>query len=116
MSLGTTIRSQIAPIHPQGYPFVATTALLSAILFVAWSPLGWIGVILTLWCAYFFGEPARVTPLREGSIVAPAGGRVSRITYASPLTDPRLSERSPPRISVFMSVFACHVNRTRMAG
>ena len=116
MSLLTTIRSQIAPIHPQGYPFVGVAALFSFTLFLVWSPLGWIGTIATLWCAYFFRDPPRVTPLREGIIVAPADGRVSRITNASPPVELGLGERPLPRISIFMSVFDCHVNRSPMTG
>jgi phosphatidylserine decarboxylase len=116
MSLLTTIRSQIAPIHPQGYPFVGSTAVLSVMLFLAWPPLGWIGTIATLWCAYFFRDPARVTPLREGIIVAAADGRISRITNAVPPVELELGERPLPRVSIFMSVFDCHVNRSPMAG
>jgi phosphatidylserine decarboxylase len=116
MSLLTTLRSQIAPIHPQGYPFVGMTALLSVMLFLVWSPLGWIGAITTLWCAYFFRDPPRVTPLREGIIVAPADGRISKVTNASPPVELELGERPLPRVSIFMSVFDCHVNRSPMAG
>jgi phosphatidylserine decarboxylase len=116
MSLLTTIRSQIAPIHPQGYPFVGMTAVLSVMLFLVWSPLGWIGTIVTLWCAYFFRDPPRVTPLREGIIVAPADGRISKVTNASPPAELELGALSLPRVSIFMSVFDCHVNRSPMAG
>ena len=116
MSVLTSIRSQIAPIHPQGYPFVGAAALISLVLFLVWSPLGWIGTVATLWCAYFFRDPPRVTPMRDGLIVAPADGRVSRITNASPPLELGLGERPLPRISIFMSVFNCHVNRSPMTG
>jgi phosphatidylserine decarboxylase len=116
MSIINSIKSQAAPIHPQGYPFVGGFALASIVLFWIWTPLGWIGTVLTVWCAYFFRDPVRVTPLREGLIVAPADGRVSRVVNAVPPPELGLSDRPLPRISIFMSVFDCHVNRSPIAG
>jgi phosphatidylserine decarboxylase len=116
MSVVNSIRSQLAPIHPQGYPFVGGFALASLILFFLWTPLGWIGTLATAWCAYFFRDPVRVTPLREGLVVAPADGRVSRVVNAVPPKELGLSDRPLPRISIFMSVFDCHVNRTPVSG
>jgi phosphatidylserine decarboxylase len=116
MSIINSVRSQLAPIHPQGYPFIGGFALASLILFFLWTPLGWIGTLATAWCAYFFRDPARVTPLREGLVVSPADGRVSRVVNAVPPPELGLSERPLPRISIFMSVFDCHVNRSPMSG
>ena len=116
MSIINSIRSQLAPIHPQGYPFIGGFALASLILFLLWTPLGWIGTLATAWCAYFFRDPVRVTPLREGLVVSPADGRVSRVVNAVPPPELGLSERPLPRISIFMSVFDCHVNRSPMSG
>jgi phosphatidylserine decarboxylase len=116
MSIVASIRSQIAPVNPEGYPFIGTFALASLILMWLWSPLGWIGVVLTLWCVYFFRDPTRVTPLREGLVIAPADGRVSRVLNAVPPADLGLGDRPMPRISIFMSVFDCHVNRSPVAG
>jgi phosphatidylserine decarboxylase len=116
MSVTNSIRSQFAPIHPQGYPFVGGFALASLILFVVWTPLGWIGTLATAWCAYFFRDPVRVTPLREGLVVAPADGRVSLVVNAVPPKELGLSDKALPRISIFMSVFDCHVNRTPVSG
>ena len=116
MSIVNSVRSQLAPIHPQGYPFIGGFALASLILFWVWTPLGWIGTLATAWCAYFFRDPIRVTPLREGLIVSPADGRVSRVVNAVPPPEMGLSERPLPRISIFMSVFDCHVNRSPMSG
>ena len=67
MSIAASIRSQMAPIHPEGYPFIGAFALASLILFWLWSPLGWLGTVLTLWCVYFFRDPSRVTPVRDTS-------------------------------------------------
>ena len=116
MSIINSIRSQLAPIHPQGYPFIGGFALASLILFWLWTPLGWIGTLATAWCAYFFRDPVRVTPLREGLVVSPADGRVSRVVNAVPPPELGLSERPLPRISIFMSVFDCHVNRSPVSG
>jgi phosphatidylserine decarboxylase len=116
MSIINSVRSQLAPIHPQGYPFIGGFALASLILFFIWTPLGWIGTLATAWCAYFFRDPVRVTPSREGLVVSPADGRVSRVVNAVPPPELGLSERPLPRISIFMSVFDCHVNRSPMSG
>jgi phosphatidylserine decarboxylase len=116
MSIINSVRSQLSPIHPQGYPFIGGFALASLILFWVWTPLGWIGTLATAWCAYFFRDPIRVTPLREGLVVAPADGRVSRVVNAVPPAELGLSERPLPRISIFMSVFDCHVNRSPVSG
>jgi phosphatidylserine decarboxylase len=116
MSVINSIRSQLSPIHPQGYPFIGGFALASLVLFIIWSPLGWIGTVATLWCAYFFRDPPRVTPVRDGIVVSPADGRVSQITNALPPRELGLSDRPLPRISIFMSVFDCHVNRSPISG
>ena len=116
MSVVNSIRAQLTPIHPQGYPFIGGFALASLILFWLWSPLGWLGTVATLWCAYFFRDPPRVTPVRDGIVVAPADGRVSQIANAVPPRELELGARPLPRISIFMSVFDCHVNRSPVAG
>jgi phosphatidylserine decarboxylase len=116
MSVYDSIRKQLTPIHPEGYPFIGGFALASLILFWLWTPLGWLGTAATLWCAYFFRDPPRVTPVRDGLVVAPADGRVSQIVNAVPPAELGLGERPLPRISIFMSVFDCHVNRSPVAG
>src|SRR6201996_267024 len=116
MSIANSIRAQIPPIHPKGYPFIGGFALGSLGLFWLWSPLGWIGPIVTVWCALFFRDPARVTPVREGIVVAPADGRVSMISLVLPPAELGLGDKPLPRISIFMSVFNCHVNRSPVAG
>ena len=116
MSVVNSIRAQLTPIHPQGYPYIGGFALASLILFWLWSPLGWLGTVATLWCAYFFRDPPRVTPVRDGIVVAPADGRVSQIANAVPPRELELGGGPLPRISIFMSVFDCHVNRSPVAG
>jgi phosphatidylserine decarboxylase len=116
MSVVNSIRSQLAPITPEGYPFIGAFALVSLILFWLWTPLGWIGTLLTIWCIYFFRDPVRVTPVREGLVVAPADGRISQITTASPPHELGLGSTPLPRVSIFMSVFDCHINRSPVSG
>ena len=116
MSISNSIRSQLAPIHPEGYPFIGGLALLSLILFWLWPPFGWIGTVVTVWCAYFFRDPQRVTAVRDGLIVAPADGRISQIVLAVPPEEMGLSTQPLPRISIFMSVFDCHINRSPVSG
>src|SRR3990170_258510 len=116
MSIVDSIRGQVPSIHPEGYPFIGGFALASLVFFLIWTPLGWIGTILTVWCALFFRDPHRVTPLREGIVVAPADGRVSMVVQAVPPQELGLGDQPLPRISIFMSVFNCHVNRSPVAG
>jgi phosphatidylserine decarboxylase len=116
MSIVASIRSQLVPINREGYPFIAAFGIASLVLMWLWSPLGWLGVLATLWCVYFFRDPPRVTPLREGLVIAPADGRVSRVVNAVPPAELGLGERAVARISIFMSVFDCHVNRSPVTG
>jgi phosphatidylserine decarboxylase len=116
MSIIKSIRSQLVPVHSEGYPFIGAFAALSLILFWLWSPLGWIGTVMTVWCALFFRDPVRVTPVRDGILVAPADGRISRIANANPPPELGLGTRPLTRVSIFMSVFNCHVNRSPVTG
>jgi phosphatidylserine decarboxylase len=116
MSVVNSIRSQLAPINPEGYPFIGAFALASLILFWLWTPLGWLGTLLTLWCAYFFRDPPRVTPVSDRLVVSPADGRVSLVTNAVPPPALALGDKPLPRVSIFMSVFDCHVNRAPVSG
>lgn len=116
MSIADSFRSQLAPISPEGYPFIGAFALASLILFWLWSPLGWIGLVATAWCAYFFRDPVRVTPVAEGIVVAPADGRISHVVMAPPPGELGLGDKPLPRVSIFMSVFDCHINRSPAAG
>ena len=116
MSVINSIRSQLAPVHPAGYPFIGVFALVSLVLFIIWPPLGWLGTILTLWCVYFFRDPIRVTPIADGLVVSPADGHISLVVNAVPPPELALGTTPLPRVSVFMSVFDCHVNRAPIAG
>lgn len=106
----------VKPMHPEGRKFVAIAAAITLVLFALWEPLGWIGTGLTVWIYYFFRDPERVTPDRAGVMVSPADGVVSLLEPATPPVELGLGDAPMTRISVFMSVFNCHVNRIPAAG
>lgn len=106
----------IKPMHPEGIKFVGIFAAITVILFLIWDPLGWIGVGLTVWCYYFFRDPKRSVPQGAGLIVSPADGVISLIEKAVPPAELGMGPDALTRVSVFMSVFNCHVNRAPVAG
>lgn len=106
----------LKPMHREGYRFVGIFAAVTAVLFLICEPLGWIGVGLTVWCYYFFRDPDRMTPVREGLVVSPADGVVQMIQAAIPPAELGLGSEPLTRVSVFMNVFNCHVNRAPVAG
>jgi phosphatidylserine decarboxylase len=116
MSIVNSIRSQMVPISPEGYPFIGIFAVVTLFLFWVWTPLGWAGTVLTIWCVLFFRDPPRVTPMRDGVIVAPADGMISMVTSAAPPRELGLGDKLLPRVSIFMSVFNCHINRSPATG
>lgn len=112
----TMLETFLKPMHPEGRKFVALFAIAAALLFLLSSLLGWIGVGLTVWCYYFFRDPRRTTPVRAGLIVSPADGIVSLIEKAVPPVELGMSSQALTRVSVFMNVFNCHVNRAPIQG
>ena len=118
----TNVRYRMPSVHPEGRKFVVI-ALAIAVLFwwiIDWDWLGWVAFGLTLWTAAFFRDPIRTTPQGEGLIIAPADGMVTMITTVPPpreLTGEGGLEADPVvRVSIFMSVFDVHINRTPIPG
>lgn len=111
-----TIRSVLVPIHREGWKFIAIFAIGTLVLFWIATPLGWAGVVLTCWCAYFFRDPPRVTPDRDGLLISPADGVVQMIERAVPPEELGMGSDARMRISVFMNVFDVHVNRMPAEG
>ncbi|MBB3929648.1 phosphatidylserine decarboxylase [Kaistia hirudinis] len=111
-----SIRASLVPIHREGYPFIAILAFLSLFLGWLWGPLFWLGLVVTAWCIYFFRDPPRVTPLDPSLVISPADGRVSQVGPAVPPPELELGPAPRLRISVFMNVFNCHVNRAPVSG
>ena len=116
MSVLSSISRQLTPVHREGYIFIAAFFVISLLLSWLWTPLMWAGFVMTAWCAYFFRDPARLTPLRDGLVISPADGLVSMIGAHAPPPELGLGETPLQRVSVFMSVFDCHVNRAPMTG
>lgn len=106
----------VKPMHPEGRKFVAIFGAITVALFLLWEPLGWIGVGLTVWVYYFFRDPERVVPDEADVMVSPADGIVSLLEPAVPPSELGLGDAPITRVSVFMSVFNCHVNRIPAAG
>lgn len=104
------------PIHREGWPFIALFAVGAVLLGQLWGPLGWLGLILTAWCAYFFRNPDRVTPVRSGLVISPADGVVQMVGMAVPPAELDMGSEPRMRVSVFMSVFDVHINRIPVDG
>ena len=112
----TMLETFLKPMHREGYRFVAIFAAITLVLFWIWDPLGWLGLGATVWCYYFFRDPRRAVPQGRGLIVSPADGVVSLIERAVPPPELGAGDQALTRVSVFMSVFNCHVNRAPIAG
>ena len=112
-----TIIDSLAPVNRDGHKFIAIAAGLALIFFLVWPPLAWVFVIAALYIAYFFRDPDRVTPLREGLIIAPADGRIAAIETRA-CRRPRLGLGPEPRvrISTFLSVLDVHITRGARLG
>ncbi|MBL8659155.1 MAG: phosphatidylserine decarboxylase [Rhodospirillales bacterium] len=110
------VDTMLVPIQRAGWPFVAAFALATVVLFAVAQPLGWLGLVLTAWCTYFFRDPDRMTPIREGLVVSPADGLVQMVTLAAPPPELGLDADPRLRISIFMNVFDVHVNRIPIDG
>ena len=110
----------IPPIHPAGWPFIVAFAFAAILLSLIWDVLGLIGLVLTIWCFYFFRNPKRVTPDRDGLIISPACGHISAIipnvAMPSELDKAGNKNLDYTRVSIFLNVFDVHVNRFPITG
>ena len=111
-----TIIDNLAPVNRDGHKFIAIAAGLALIFFLVWPPLAWVCVIAALYIAYFFRDPDRVTPQREGLIIAPADGRIAAIETVQPPTEMGLGSEQRVRISTFLSVLDVHITRAPVSG
>ena len=106
----------LIPIHREGHRFIAIFAgvTLVAALFGGW--LFWPLLLATLWCVYFFRDPPRLTPQREGLFIAPADGLVTAVGPAVPPPELGMGPQPMMRVSIFLSVFDVHINRIPIDG
>ncbi len=119
---GESARYKFPPMHPEGRKFAgpAAVAVLVAAFVLGWTTLAWLLAGITAWIVAFFRDPVRVTPGDGGVLVSPADGLVSLIATVEPPRQLVGDGGLPPgpclRISVFMSVFDVHINRSPIAG
>jgi len=110
------LRRLLAPLHPDGFKFVAAGIAGSLLLFLLWAPAGWAAAVVTLWMVYFFRDPWRVTPTQPGLLISPADGIVVSIAAATPPPELAMSDVATVRIGIFLNVFDVHVIRTPVGG
>ena len=117
MNIIRAIREEVfVPIHPAGWPFVAAFAAVTLLIGYYSALFYAVGVPLTVWCIYFFRNPVRTIPQKDGWLIAPADGRVISIGEAVPEAEMNLPEGKYRRVAIFMNVFDVHVNRAPIAG
>ncbi|GAB4349662.1 MAG: phosphatidylserine decarboxylase [Oricola sp.] len=116
MSLADTLRSTLVPVHREGWPFVAAFAAGAIAAGWLWTPLFYAGIALTAWCAYFFRDPERITPVDDDLVISPADGKISFVGPAVPPAEMGMGSGEMTRISIFMNVFSVHINRSPSRG
>ena len=103
-------------IHAEGYKFLVIAAIITLVLYSFSNFLGLIGLVLTIWVYYFFRDPERVIIENENYLVSPADGEVIKVEEVDGPKELGLENKRFNKISIFMNVFDCHVNRTPCAG
>ena len=103
-------------IHNEGYKFLVIFGLVTIILYFISSFLGLIGLVLTVWCYYFFRDPERVSINDENYLVSPADGLVLQVQESDGPKELNMEDKKFTKVSIFMNVFDCHVNRTPCSG
>jgi len=110
------LKTVFVPINKAGWPFIFFFIAITVALAFLWKPLAWIGLILTIWCIYFFRDPPRVSPTKDHLVVSPADGSVLKIVKAIPPIEIELGNNPLNCISIFMNIFDVHVNRIPVSG
>ena len=109
--------SKIFPkIHNEGYKFIIIFAIVTIILYFLSGFLGFIGLVLTIWCYYFFRDPERTSIGDDNFLTSPADGVVLQVMDTNGPKELGLENKQMKKISIFMDVFDCHVNRSPCSG
>tara|TARA_Y200000002_G_scaffold74318_1_gene58290 strand:- start:1741 stop:2388 length:648 start_codon:yes stop_codon:yes gene_type:complete len=109
--------SKIFPkLHSEGYKFLVIAVVLTIIFYSFSNFLGLVGLVLTIWVYYFFRDPERVIIEDDNYLVSPADGEVIKVEEVNGPKELGLENKKFNKISIFMNVFDCHVNRTPCAG
>jgi phosphatidylserine decarboxylase len=103
-------------LHSEGYKFIVIAAVITIILYNFSSFLGLIGLVLTIWVYYFFRDPERVIIEDDNYLVSPADGEIIKVDEVNGPRELGLENKKFNKISIFMNVFDCHVNRTPCKG
>ena len=103
-------------IHAEGYKFLVIFGIATLVLYFISSFLGFVGLVLTIWCYYFFRDPERQSINSDDYLVSPADGEIIKVEEVNGLKELGLEERKFTKISIFMNVFDCHVNRSPCSG
>ncbi|MEK9544710.1 MAG: phosphatidylserine decarboxylase [Pelagibacteraceae bacterium] len=106
------LNSVFPKIHKEGYRFLAIAIIITFILLLISKFLGFIGILLTIWVYYFFRDPDRVSIQNENFLVSPADGLISKISEVEGPVELNLENKKFTKVSIFMNVFNCHVNRS----
>jgi phosphatidylserine decarboxylase len=110
------LRRFLAPLHPDGFKFVAIGVVATLVLFLLWAPAGWAAAVVTLWMVYFFRDPWRVTPIRPGLLISPADGVIVSLAAAPPPPELAMGDAAIMRIGIFLNIFDVHVTRAPVGG
>ena len=121
IAAGGNVKWRWPSVHPEGMKFGLIAAAITAVLFlVGWDIVGWLMLMVAIWVFAFFRDPVRAVPQDEGAIIAPADGLVTLIQRVPPPREMAgvdgLGDQPLIRVSIFMSVFDVHINRTPIAG
>ena len=103
-------------IHAEGYKFLVIAGIITIIFYILSNFLGLIGFVLTVWVYYFFRDPDRIAINNDNYLISPADGEVIKVEEVDGPKELNLENKKFKKISIFMNIFDCHVNRTPCSG
>ncbi|MDX2288017.1 MAG: phosphatidylserine decarboxylase [Hyphomicrobiaceae bacterium] len=115
-SVWDQIGGLVTPVHSDGHKFILAGAVATVVLGLLWTPLGWLGALFTVFCVGFFRDPPRVSPVREGLLLAAADGLITSIDKVRPPMELGLGSDERIRIATRLTLFDVHINRAPVSG